>query len=75
MSRHAQTTAITLIKPAHPIVGKVPGTEPAGKRLAVHARKIGSSNRIFKSYDEIVDRCCDAWNKLIGQPWRIMSIG
>jgi hypothetical protein len=23
------------------------------------------SNRIFKSYDEIVDRCCDAWTKLI----------
>ena len=33
------------------------------------------SNRIFKSYDQIVDHCCDAWNKLIDQPWRIMSIG
>ena len=33
------------------------------------------SNRIFKSYDDIVDHCCHAWNKLIDQPWRIMSIG
>ena len=33
------------------------------------------SNRIFKSYDDIVDHCCDAWNKLVNQPWRIMSIG
>ena len=33
------------------------------------------SNRVFKSYDEIVDHCCDAWNKLIEQPARIMSIG
>lgn len=33
------------------------------------------SNRIFKSYDEIVAICCDAWNKLMDQPWTIMSIG
>ena len=33
------------------------------------------SNRVFKSFNDIVDRCCDAWNKLIDQPWRIMSIG
>jgi len=33
------------------------------------------SNRIFKSHDDIVDHCCEAWNKLVAQPWRIMSIG
>lgn len=33
------------------------------------------SNRIFKSYDDIVDHCCHAWNKLADQPWRIMTIG
>src|SRR5579859_595151 len=32
------------------------------------------SNRIFKSYDDIVDHCCHAWNTLIDQPWKIMSI-
>jgi transposase len=33
------------------------------------------SNRLFKSYNDIVDHCCDAWNKLVDQPWKIMSIG
>ena len=48
------------------------------------------SNRIFKSYDDIVAICCQAWNKLlqpaaqigpgpganpVDQPWKIMSIG
>jgi transposase len=33
------------------------------------------SNRVFKSYDDLVDHCCEAWNKLVDQPWRIMSIG
>ena len=33
------------------------------------------SNRVFKSQDDIIDHCCDAWNKLIDQPWKIMSIG
>lgn len=33
------------------------------------------SNRVFTSYDNIVDHCCEAWNKLIDQPWRIMTIG
>ena len=32
------------------------------------------SNRVFKSYDDIVDHCCYAWNKLTDQPWKIMSI-
>ena len=33
------------------------------------------SNRIFKSEDEIVSICSDAWNRLIDQPWKTMSIG
>jgi hypothetical protein len=33
------------------------------------------SNRIFTSYSDILDHCCAAWNKLIDQPWRIMSLG
>ena len=28
------------------------------------------SNRVFKSYADILDYCCYAWNKLVGQPWR-----
>ena len=33
------------------------------------------SNRVFKNYDEIVALCCEAWTRLVDQPWRIMSIG
>jgi transposase len=33
------------------------------------------SNRIFQNYEDIVDYCCEAWNKVADQPWRIMSIG
>ena len=33
------------------------------------------SSRVFTSHDNIVDHCCEAWNKLIDQPWRIMTIG
>ena len=33
------------------------------------------SNRVFTSYDDIVQHCCDAWNKLVEQPWRVMTVG
>jgi len=33
------------------------------------------SNHIFETYNEFADHCCDAWNKLISQPARIISIG
>jgi hypothetical protein len=44
---------ITLI----PLPAQCPArAEPAGKRMAIHARK-RLSNQIFKSFDDIVDRC------------------
>ena len=33
------------------------------------------SNRTFSSYDNIIDHCSFAWNRLINQPWRIMTLG
>ncbi len=32
------------------------------------------ANRVFDTYDAIVDACCDAWNKLVAEPERIASI-
>ena len=32
------------------------------------------SNRVFATYDAIVDACCEAWNKLVAMPDRIRSI-
>ena len=37
-------------------------------------RDIWLSNRVFLNGEDLVDHCCDAWNKLEAQPWRIMSI-
>lgn len=33
------------------------------------------SNRVFETYDDIVDAACDAWNRLIALPAVITSIG
>ena len=33
------------------------------------------SNRVFRSYEDIVALSCEAWNNLTDQPWKIMSIG
>ena len=33
------------------------------------------SNRVFETYDDIVDAACDAWNSLIALPAVITSIG
>ena len=46
-------------------------------RKVQHARKLALEPPL-RSLRQIVDHCCDAWNKLIDlidQPWRIMSIG
>jgi hypothetical protein len=31
-------------------------------------------NRLFREQVDIVAQCCHQWNRLIDQPWRIMSI-
>lgn len=57
-----------------PLPAKCPELNPT-ENVWQFLRDNWLSNRVFKSYDDIVDHCCDAWNKLVEQPWRIMSIG
>jgi hypothetical protein len=33
------------------------------------------SNRVFETYDAIIEAACEAWNKLIALPDTIKSIG
>jgi len=33
------------------------------------------SNRVFDSYDDIIDAACDAWQKLLAASETITSIG
>jgi transposase len=61
---------ITLI----PLPAKCPELNPQ-ENIWHFMRDNWLSNRIFDSYHQIVDHCCETWNKLIDQPWRIMSIG
>jgi len=60
--------------PSLPLPPKCPELNPV-ENLWQFLRDNWLSNRVFKSYEDILDHCCFAWNKLIDQPWRIMSIG
>ena len=57
-----------------PLPSKCPELNPV-ENVWQFMRDNWLSNRIFKSYDDILDQCCFAWNRLADQPWRIMSIG
>ena len=78
----ARSGRLAPVEPAHRAAqhhppraaGQMPGTQP-GENIWQFMRDNWLSNRVFKSYDDIVDHCRDAWNKLVDQPWRIMSIG
>jgi transposase len=57
-----------------PLPPKCPELNPV-ENLWQFMRDNWLSNRVFNSNKNIVDHCCYAWNSLIDQPWRIMSIG
>jgi transposase len=57
-----------------PLPAKCPELNPV-ENVWQFVRDNWLSNRIFSSERDIVDHCCAAWNKLVEQPWRIMSIG
>jgi hypothetical protein len=44
-------------------------------RSFVRRSKDGPQARRLSALAAIYDHCCDAWNMLLDQPWRIMSIG
>ena len=57
-----------------PIPSKSPELNPQ-ENIWQYMRDNWLSNRVFETYDEIVDHCCNAWNKLVAEPGRITSIG
>jgi hypothetical protein len=57
-----------------PLPPKCPELNPV-ENLWQFMRDNWLSNRVFISYDNLLDHCCHAWNTLVDQPWRIMSIG
>jgi transposase len=68
----------TLVVPANITLVPLPPKCPelnATENIWQFLRQNWLSNLVFRSYDSIVDHCCHSWNKLIDQPWTIMSIG
>ncbi len=67
-----------LVVPANitlmPLPAKAPELNPV-ENIWQFMRENWLSNRIFSTYEDILDHCCEAWNKLTDQPWHIMSIG
>jgi transposase len=57
-----------------PLPSKAPELNPV-ENVWQFMRENWLSNRVFVSYPEILNHCCAAWNRLVEQPWRIMSIG
>ena len=57
-----------------PLPPKSPELNPV-ENIWQYMRDNWLSNRIFRSYDDILEHCCFAWNQLVDQPWTIMSIG
>lgn len=61
---------ITLV----PLPAHAPELNPV-ENIWQYMRDNWLSNRIFRSYDDILDHCCAAWNRLVDPPWTIISIG
>jgi transposase len=57
-----------------PLPAKAPELNPV-ENVWQFLRENWLSNQVFRSYEDILDHCCAAWNRLTDQPWRIMSIG
>ena len=71
VSRKLQVPAnITLL----PLPARAPELNPV-ENIWQYLRENWLSNRIFTSYTDILDHCCEAWSKLVDRPWTIMSIG
>ena len=45
------------------------------ENLWQYLRQTYLSNRVFETYEDILDAACEAWNRIIEQPWKIISIG
>ena len=57
-----------LIQPAY-----APELNPA-ENIWQYLRQNFLANRVFKTYEAILDACCNAWNALMALPDRVTSI-
>ena len=57
-----------------PLSARAPELNPV-ENVWQYLRDNWLGDRIFASYDDIIDQCCKAWKMLVDQPWKIISIG
>ena len=57
-----------------PLPPRAPELNPV-ENVCQYMRENWLSNRVFRSYDEIVALSCEACNRLTDQPWTIIPIG
>jgi hypothetical protein len=57
-----------------PLPAHAPELNPV-ENIWQYMRNTWLPNRILRSCDDILDHCCAAWNRLVDQPWTIISIG
>jgi len=54
-------------------IPRPPELNPA-ENVWEYLRKNKLANRLYETYEDIVEACCDAWNTLMAMPDRIASI-
>src|ERR1700730_10291804 len=57
----------------HHLAGLFAGAQSV-ENIWEYLRKNKLANRIYETYEDIVEACCDAWRSLIAAPDRIASI-
>ncbi|MEO6716638.1 MAG: ABC transporter transmembrane domain-containing protein [Novosphingobium sp.] len=65
---------VPILVPAFYLILKIVGRRLRGLAQALQQAEADVIG-VFSSYDNIVDHCCLAWNRLVDQPWRIMTLG
>jgi transposase len=77
MDRAGWHVARDLVIPANLTPVLLPPYSPelnAIERVWLYLRERFLSHRLWPTYDDIIDACCDAWNALLDEAGRIRSL-
>lgn len=81
MQKHLEEISRSIAAKAHGVIimdgagWHKSGALKVPKNLSIlFLRQTYLSNRVFENWEEIVDACCDAWNRLTTDTGRIKSI-
>ena len=78
LDKAAWHTTGKLVVPDNIVLVHLPPKSPElnpTENIWQYLRQTWLSNRVFESYEDICDACCEAWNNLAAEVGRIASIG